>query len=175
MTSTSLTGRTYKDAGQRCVMEMCITGYCVMDNAIHSTWKSQSAAFPRPANSVTHNAKRQASYTHSHNAGLLRRKPHPLFLSFIRAYSLKGGIIIKTVNTGYMVRAPTKMRTTPPQLNTATPQHLRSVGTAADTGGFFHTQNQKNIFSRAARRQKVRTLWHFLIPQSLYYRHLLSH
>ena len=23
-----------------CVMEMCITGYCVMDNAIHSTWKS---------------------------------------------------------------------------------------------------------------------------------------
>ena len=37
-------------------MEMCITGYCVMDNTIHSTWKSQSAAFPRPANSVTHNA-----------------------------------------------------------------------------------------------------------------------
>ena len=39
-----------------------------------------------------------------------------------------------------MVRAPTTGRTTPLQLNTATPQHLRSVGTAADTGGFFHTQ-----------------------------------
>ncbi|EOS48035.1 hypothetical protein C810_01121 [Lachnospiraceae bacterium A2] len=39
-----------------------------------------------------------------------------------------------------MVRAPTRGRTTPLQLNTATPQHLRSVGTAAKTGGFFHTQ-----------------------------------
>jgi len=75
-----------KAQGQElCVMEMCITGYCVMDNAIHSTWKSGSAAFPRPANSVTHNAKMQASYTQFHNAGRLRRKPHPLFLSFIRA------------------------------------------------------------------------------------------
>ena len=51
-----------------------------------------------------------------------------------------------------MVRAPTKKRTTPPQLNTATQQHLRSVGTAADTGGFFHTQRPtKYIFqSRTA-------------------------
>ena len=47
---------------------------------------------------------------------------------------------IRNVNTGYMVRAPTRGRTTPLQLNTATPQHLRSVGTAAKTGGFFHTQ-----------------------------------
>lgn len=39
-----------------CGMEMWITGYVAMENAIHSTWKSQSAAFPRPANSVTHNA-----------------------------------------------------------------------------------------------------------------------
>lgn len=46
-----------------------------------------------------------------------------------------------------MVRAPTTGRTTPLQLNTATPQHLRSVGTAADTGGFFHTQKPtKHIF-----------------------------
>ena len=51
-----------------------------------------------------------------------------------------------------MVRAPTGGRTTPLQLNTATPQHLRSVGTAADTGGFFHTQKPtKYIFqSRTA-------------------------
>ena len=51
-----------------------------------------------------------------------------------------------------MVRAPTTGRTTPLQLNTATPQHLRSVGTAADTGGFFHTQKPtKHIFqSRTA-------------------------
>ena len=51
-----------------------------------------------------------------------------------------------------MVRAPTTGRTTPLQLNTATPQHLRSVGTAAYTGGFFHTQKPtKHIFqSRTA-------------------------
>ena len=24
-----------------CVMEMCITGYSAMENAIHSTWKSK--------------------------------------------------------------------------------------------------------------------------------------
>jgi hypothetical protein len=46
-----------------------------------------------------------------------------------------------------MVRAPTIGRTTLLQLNTATPQHLRSVGTAADTGGFFHTKNNKTYFS----------------------------
>lgn len=46
-----------------------------------------------------------------------------------------------------MVRAPTTGRTDPLQLNTATPQHLRSVGTAANTGGFFHTQKPtKYIF-----------------------------
>ena len=46
-----------------------------------------------------------------------------------------------------MVRAPTTGRTTPLQLNTATPQHLRSVGTAANKGGFFHTQKPtKYIF-----------------------------
>ncbi len=39
-----------------------------MDNSIHSTWKSQSAAFPRPANRVTHNPKRAASSPHSYTA-----------------------------------------------------------------------------------------------------------
>ena len=42
-----------------CGMEMWITGYGAMENAIHSTWKSQSAAFPRPANSVSHSSIRQ--------------------------------------------------------------------------------------------------------------------
>ncbi len=41
------------------IMEMCIAGYSVMDNSIHSTWKSERAAFPRPANRVTHNSIRQ--------------------------------------------------------------------------------------------------------------------
>ena len=36
-----------------------------------------------------------------------------------------------------MVRAPTEGRTTPLQLNTATPQHLRSVGTAAKKRAAF--------------------------------------
>ncbi len=40
------------------IVEMCITGYGIMDNSIHSTWKSERAAFPRPANRVTHNSMR---------------------------------------------------------------------------------------------------------------------
>ena len=48
-----------------------------------------------------------------------------------------------------MVRAPTRGRTTPLQLNTATPQHLRSVGTAAKKrAAFFIPKNQNNYFSK---------------------------
>ena len=36
-------------------------------------------------------------------------KTAPLFLSFIRAKNLKGGITIRNVNTGYMIRAPTPL------------------------------------------------------------------
>ncbi|WP_441293719.1 Maff2 family mobile element protein [Anaerotruncus colihominis] len=50
------------------IMEMCITGYSVMDNSIHSTWKSEEAAFPRPANRVTHNSIRQPVIHITHNA-----------------------------------------------------------------------------------------------------------
>ena len=60
-----------------CVMEMWITGYGIMDNSIHSTWKSQSAAFPRPANRVTHNPKRAASYPYSHTADGYGNRPFP--------------------------------------------------------------------------------------------------
>ena len=103
---------------------------------------------------------------------LRRRKAHPSFIH----KGKKEVIIIKTVNTGYMVRAPTGGRTTPLQLNTATPQHLRSVGTAASTGRLFSYPKTKKInFPSRRKRQKVRTIWHFLIPQSQYYRHLLSH
>ena len=48
-----------------------------MENAIHSTWKSQSAAFPRPANSVSHSPKRAASYPHSHTADCYGKRPFP--------------------------------------------------------------------------------------------------
>ena len=48
-----------------------------------------------------------------------------------------------------MVRAPTGKRTTPLQLNTATPQHLRSVGTAAkDKAAFFIPKNRQIHFSK---------------------------
>ena len=50
------------------IVEMCITGYGIMDNSIHSTWKSQSAAFPRPANRVTHNSMIQSVIHITHNA-----------------------------------------------------------------------------------------------------------
>jgi hypothetical protein len=48
-----------------------------------------------------------------------------------------------------MVRAPTWKRTTPLQLNTTTPQHLRSVGTAAkDKAAFFIPKNRQIHFSK---------------------------
>ena len=105
---------------------------------------------------------KQGSYTHSHNAGRLLKLP----LSPIHLFIKTEVHIIKNVNTGYMVRAPTRGRTTPLQLNTATPQHLRSVGTAAKhKAAFFIPKNQLNQFFQAARRQKVRTIWHFLTAQ----------
>ena len=39
-----------------------------MDNSIHSTWKSERAAFPRPANRVTHNSMIQPVIHISTNA-----------------------------------------------------------------------------------------------------------
>ena len=48
-----------------------------------------------------------------------------------------------------MVRAPTRGRTTLLQLNTATPQHLRSGGTAAKhKAAFFIPKNQQTNFSK---------------------------
>ena len=41
--------------------------YGIMDNSIHSTWKSESADFPRPANRVTHNFIRQPVIHITHN------------------------------------------------------------------------------------------------------------
>lgn len=46
-----------------------------------------------------------------------------------------------------MVRAPTRGHTTPLQLNTATPQYLRSVGTAAkNRAAFLIPKNQQIHF-----------------------------
>ena len=39
-----------------CIMEMCITGYGVMDNLSSQHMEKQSAAFPHPANRVIHNS-----------------------------------------------------------------------------------------------------------------------
>ena len=95
------------------IVEMCITGYGIMDNSIHSTWKSQSAAFPRPANSVSHNSISKA-VIHIPTMPTATTKTAPS-LSFIhKSKNLKGGITIRNVNTGYMIRAPT-----PPAQHTA--------------------------------------------------------
>ncbi len=67
--------KTGREIRALCAVEMWITGYGAMENAIHSTWKSQSAAFPRPANSVSHSPKRAASYPHSHTADDYGKKP----------------------------------------------------------------------------------------------------
>ena len=68
--------------------------------------EKQSAAFPRPANSVSHNSICKA-VIHIPTMPTATTKTAPLFLSFIRAKNLKGGITIRNVNTGYMIRAPT--------------------------------------------------------------------
>lgn len=88
-------GQSNKERGQSVVPEFQIRGnpgtrrgsveldqhgYVAMENAIHSTWKSQSAAFPRPANSVSHSPKRAASYPHSHKSKL--SSVNPLFKAF---------------------------------------------------------------------------------------------
>ena len=117
---------------------MCITGYGIMDNSIHSTWKSESAAFPRPANRVTHNSIRQP-VTHIPTPPTTT-ETHP-FLPVIhkRQKELRSWSEIKNVNTGYLIRAPTGGRTAQTlQLNTAAPQNQRSVGTPPlSEGGFF--------------------------------------
>ena len=75
--------------------------------------EKQRAAFPRPANSVSHNSISKA-VIHIPTMPTATTKTAPLFLSFIRAKNLKGGITIRNVNTGYMIRAPT-----PPAQQTA--------------------------------------------------------
>ena len=67
--------------------------------------EKQRAAFPRPANSVSHNSMSKA-VIHIPTMPTATTKTAPS-LSFIRAKNLKGGITIRNVNTGYMIRAPT--------------------------------------------------------------------
>ena len=55
---------------------------------------------------------KQGSYTHSHNADCYDEN-RPLSF-FHKSKKLKGGITIRNVNTGYMIRAPT-----PPAQHTA--------------------------------------------------------
>ena len=74
--------------------------------------EKQRAAFPRPANSVSHNSMSKA-VIHIPTKPTATTKTAPS-LSFIRAKNLKGGITIRNVNTGYMIRAPT-----PPAQHTA--------------------------------------------------------
>lgn len=74
--------------------------------------EKQRAAFPRPANSVSHNSMSKA-VIHIPTMPTATTKTAPS-LSFIRAKNLKGGITIRNVNTGYMIRAPT-----PPAQHTA--------------------------------------------------------
>ena len=64
--------KTGREIRAPCAVEMWITGYGAMENAIHSTWKSQSAAFPRPANSVTHNAICKPVIRHFHKSNLYK-------------------------------------------------------------------------------------------------------
>ena len=103
--------------------------------------EKQRAAFPRPANSVSHNSMSKA-VIHISTMPTATTKTAPS-LSFIRAKNLKGGITIRNVNIGYMIRAPTPRRSTqrqkphPLQLNTAAPQTLRRCGEPAQPGGLM--------------------------------------
>ena len=75
--------------------------------------EKQRAAFPRPANSVSHNSMSKA-VIHIPTMPTATTKTAPS-LSFIhKSKNIKGGITIRNVNTGYMIRAPT-----PPAQHTA--------------------------------------------------------
>ena len=82
---------------------MCITGYSTMENPIHSTWKSKNS-FPTSCKQRFPQLHKTASYTHYHNA--YGYEIHLSYLSFIKMKPLKGGVAIKNVNTGYLIRAP---------------------------------------------------------------------
>lgn len=59
-----------------CVMEMWITGYSAMENAIHSTWKSKDS-FPTSCKQRFPQLHKTASYPHSHNADGYGNRPFP--------------------------------------------------------------------------------------------------
>ena len=59
-----------------CVMEMWITGYSAMENAIHSTWKSKGS-FPTSCKQRFPQLHKTASYPHSHNADDYGNRPFP--------------------------------------------------------------------------------------------------
>ena len=63
------------------IVEMCITGYSVMGNSVHRAWKSERAAFPHPANRVTHNSIRQP-VIHIPTMPTATESPHPLYPFF---------------------------------------------------------------------------------------------
>ena len=137
--------------------------------------EKQRAAFPRPANSVSHNSMSKA-VIHIPTMPTATTKTAPS-LSFIhKSKNLKGGITIRNVNTGYMIRAPTFRRSTqrqephPLQLNTAAPQNLRSAGTAAFTRGRFfcaaaYADRLLSACRTAADAAERIYLWHFSIAQ----------
>ena len=138
--------------------------------------EKQRAAFPRPANSVSHNSMSKA-VIHIPTMPTATTKTAPS-LSFIhKSKNLKGGITIRNVNTGYMIRAPTPPaqhtaeKPHPLQLNTAAPQTLRRRGEPAQPGGLMTaavTKTDRRFlcpFSGSRTRGKKGDLWHFLIRQ----------
>lgn len=139
--------------------------------------EKQRAAFPHPANSVSHSSMIQP-VTHIPTTPTTAGK-HPSCLSFIKANEHKGGgLPIRNVNTGYMVRAPTspsQYKTAGAatlQLNTAVPQER------ARRGDLRPRQLPKlaavflPFFGQPHRRQKGDFLWHFSIRQSEFCRPL---
>ena len=74
---------------------------------------------------------------------------------------------MKTVNTGYMIRAPCLGRMAagsrrPLQLNIGRAAlQIRAAQHKPPniTGGFFHTQNQQSNFLEPQKRQKVRKIY----------------
>ena len=148
--------RRGKDAGKRALR------YGNVHNSLIPSWKTPFTAhgkakcsFPTSCKQRFPQLHEQGSYTHSHNAGRLKLPLSPIHL-FIKTEVH----IIKNVNTGYMVRAPTREAHHP---FTTEYRHAAAPTQRGDSrqekGGFFHTKKPKQLFFQAAGSGRKRGLY----------------
>ena len=141
-----------------CVMEMCITAYSVMENAIHSTWKSKvqlshvlQTAFP-----TTPWARQLYTFPQRRAAAETPPLPH----SFI----YKNGGTYHQKRKHRVHGSCAHQRGAPPLYNWIPPRRstYAAWGQPPRLAAFFIPRNH---FPSRRKRQKARAIWHFLTAQ----------